>query len=671
MLRLPVGANRMGLLLLFLAGALYFATHDNGLRPGEIEGGDLPTLQYAQIEGRPANGPGYPIYVMGGFLWFHGVRFLQKTLFSALPNPIPIFSTYNTVWALLALWIYYRLLLRLTPSKWSLGPRWLIPWLICLFYACTGSFWFYANYSEQYCSVVAQTLALVLLFLKWEEALASDAPEAGSESGEGGAMRLLYAMSFLCGLFLAHQVTSTMIVPPLALAVLHRQPSLLRRPKVVLTTVLAAAAPLLGYLFVYLRVAAHPEWRGHGTFASDLEWFWHFVSTPQGQEEIRMGLQSGLPLLAQGFPHLIWQELSIPALVSGLVGIAFLGPRLRFLLYGTVGLYVWFAWVNRFGNWGSIVVPSYPLILIGLLPTALSMQRKIAQSLVSFLPGKGAATAAVAVPAIVFLAATSWSVTSSWDRANQRDRAGDTALDLPAMLLAQGLPARTSLYADFPVRVGLYYLVTAWGLRPEMDPLPLERAVEHVEGGGRVAVTVDAARHLLGRVGSGDLELHRIAPDWILLSQSSGDMELPAPRSADAYALGEGIALKGFSALPSPVPLVPTTDSCLPCREALGALDVTLFWGVEKGSSPGDWSISLRAFAEGAPVTTEAGAPARRDGPGPVDGLRPFSAIGPGSTVVDAYRLPAAAGADSLHLTLYRQVEGGFEHLAELTIPLR
>ena len=56
--------------MIFFA-ALYLFTLDDGLRPGELEGGDLITHQYAQVQGRPSNAPGYPLYTMGGWLWFH------------------------------------------------------------------------------------------------------------------------------------------------------------------------------------------------------------------------------------------------------------------------------------------------------------------------------------------------------------------------------------------------------------------------------------------------------------------------------------------------------------------------------------------------------------------------------------------------------------------------
>ena len=69
-------ARWAGLVLVLAASLLYLATLDNGLRPGELEGGDLITHQYAQVQARPSNAPGYPLYTLGGWAWFHGVRSL-------------------------------------------------------------------------------------------------------------------------------------------------------------------------------------------------------------------------------------------------------------------------------------------------------------------------------------------------------------------------------------------------------------------------------------------------------------------------------------------------------------------------------------------------------------------------------------------------------------------
>lgn len=110
----------MGCALIACALLLYLLTLDNGLQPYELVGGDLITHQYAQVQARPSNAPGYPLYTMGGWLWFHSLRTLAQTLGDALPNPVPLLSSYSTFWALLALWVFYRILCHLTRSPSSL-----------------------------------------------------------------------------------------------------------------------------------------------------------------------------------------------------------------------------------------------------------------------------------------------------------------------------------------------------------------------------------------------------------------------------------------------------------------------------------------------------------------------------------------------------------------------
>ncbi len=51
-----------GAALLLLALLLYLWTLDDGLEMRELKGGDLITHQYAQVQGRFSNAPGYPLY---------------------------------------------------------------------------------------------------------------------------------------------------------------------------------------------------------------------------------------------------------------------------------------------------------------------------------------------------------------------------------------------------------------------------------------------------------------------------------------------------------------------------------------------------------------------------------------------------------------------------------
>ena len=77
-----------GRIVLVVLRRLYLFTLDDGLRPGELEGGDLITHQYAQVQGRPSNAPGYPLYTMGGWLWFRLGRLILGR--SAQPDPDPV-----------------------------------------------------------------------------------------------------------------------------------------------------------------------------------------------------------------------------------------------------------------------------------------------------------------------------------------------------------------------------------------------------------------------------------------------------------------------------------------------------------------------------------------------------------------------------------------------------
>ena len=73
------------------------------------------------------------------------------------------------LWALLALWLFYRILCHITRSLQAPVGNWPLAWTVSFFYAVTYFFWFYATTTEQYSSAVAQTLAIVWVYLVWRE----------------------------------------------------------------------------------------------------------------------------------------------------------------------------------------------------------------------------------------------------------------------------------------------------------------------------------------------------------------------------------------------------------------------------------------------------------------------------------------------------------------------
>jgi len=163
-----LAAPLVGIAVVLAAAVMYIATLDNGLRPDELLGGDLITHHYAQVQARPSNAPGYPLYTMGGWLWFR----LGRLVLGRAANPIPILSSYSVLWAVVSLGLLYALCLRVTlrarGQSQNYGTlfadgNWLIAGLCTAFYAVTYFFWYYSVTTEQYTSAVAQTLAIQLV----------------------------------------------------------------------------------------------------------------------------------------------------------------------------------------------------------------------------------------------------------------------------------------------------------------------------------------------------------------------------------------------------------------------------------------------------------------------------------------------------------------------------
>lgn len=645
--------RRAGILLLLAAALLYWLTLDNGLRPGELEGGDLITHQYAQVQARPGNAPGYPIFTMGGWLWFYGLGSAAKSL-GITPNPIPLLSSYSTLWALLSLWLLYHILLHITRSTTRPTGDWPLAWLLAAFYAVTYFFWYYATTSEQYSSAIAHTLAILLVYLRWR-----DHSQFTIHNSQfiifSSAFRiphstfLLLLLSFLSGLALAHMVTVVLIVPPLLAALLWQEPKLLRRPGLIAGAILCAALPLISYVYVYLRGAAHPEWWGVGEWTSAGQWFWSFVGTSQGQEEMSWGLVPGAAFFANGFPELIWQELSVPVVALGLLGIGMLEKRLGLVLAGTLIFYTLFCWVDRFGNWFQVILPAYPLLLLGVAGLVHRYDGRVirtgraarASEEIDFSvrPRRQYDIRNTALALLILLIL--WRGLASLPAADSRDRPDDSALDRPSRLLAQSPPPGAVLFAAKDDALGLAYLIDIWGMRPDLRVVDKFGANEALARGDEVLVTADAAGLLLGELTVAPPQVHGWSGAWVeLLPQGAAQSREPAVRLDKA--LGDGIVLQGYSV-----------------REE-GGLTVELFWRVEENATPGDWSISVRS-GDGA---------AQQDATGPVFGLRPFPSFVPGETVVDGYDLGAVGSVNEIWLILYRSKDGGFENLAETRFAL-
>ncbi|MFQ5576525.1 MAG: protein O-mannosyl-transferase family [Anaerolineae bacterium] len=597
-------ANRLlPWLVIALAGALYLATLDRGLRPDELTGGDLITHQYAQAQARPGNAPGYPLYTMLGWLWFRAGR----ALLGRALNPVQVLSLYSTLWGLASLWVLYHLLARREVT----GGNHLLAALLTLFYAVTYFFWYYSVTTEQYTSAIFQTLLLVWLAFEWE-----------ARPGD----RTLLAMAFVGGTMLANMLTTLFILPPLLYLIFTRRPDLLRRGRQVASAVGAGFLPLLSYAYVYIRGAQHPEWRGAGTWASTADWFIQFLGTRQGRDELLPGLTLH-NLVTPEYPALMWGELTWLALAGGLIGWALLGRRKAGFFYGTLAIYLAFTTAYRFGNWFQVILPLYPLLVLGF---GRSVARLWERS-----PARRAARALIALSLLLLIGYR--AVASERElRLHGHNTPADTGLAPGRAVLADVESPGWEISSAFEEWVALQYLMTIWRAEPAVRPVDPGAPAEY--GPRRAAA---AFQNLVGPVSvhpaAVGANLIRLRPDPLTV--------LPPDARPVRLDFGGQMELRG-------------------ARLERGGALATLYW-TAPAPIAGDYTVSVRLWQNGQPIEGDGG-PLIQDHR-PVWNTYPTSRWRPGELIADAYTfsLPPAAHPDRIQVVVYRQTPDGFENLGE------
>ncbi len=656
----PYGAA--GLLLLS-AALLYLFTLDNGLRPDELTGGDLITHQYAQVEARPSNAPGYPLYTMGGWIWF---RLGQAFLVWAL-NPIQILSFYSTLWALAALGTLYLILLRVS------GARWWVASLLTAFYATTFFFWYYSVTTEQYTSAVFQTLLIIWLAFKWDDSPCDS---------------ILLWLALVSGTMLANMVTTLFILPPLLWFILSRTESttqrtmgvaFVERPGLVLKAVGLTLLPLLSYAYVYVRGALHPEWRGAGAWPSTWAWFIQFLTIRQGRDELAPGLTSQSLWTAE-FPALMGQELTWLIFGGGLLGLALLGKRRAVFLYSTLLIYLIFSWGYRFGNWFQVIIPAYPIFVIGFAAlvrrvvetaeawrTAWEIDRPpVGDSHLWLRRRSTSVTRAVVVLLLTALLITRF--VTNFPRANQRDLLADTGLDPGWALIADRPKTPALIVGDFKEQVALQYLATVWGAAALVQVITPGQfdSLSISEWDNRTKYITRRATAAISKA----VRLEEIYP------QAAGAQLIALPvtprttlpvkniNSAD-LDFGENLKLVAWEPIAA-THLLPET---IAGRGFIANWQIALYWQ-SSATLAVDYTISVRPLVNGR-VINVAGENLIQDHQ-PVWGVYPTSRWRPGELVRDVYalRLPDDITPDAVQIVVYRATAAGFENLAAQTIRL-
>ena len=567
-------------------------------------------------------------------------------------------------WALVALTLLYRILCLLTRSKQFPTGHWPLSLLLTIFYAVTYFFWYYATTTEQYSSAIAQTLAIVYIYLRWST-LQSET--IGIVPLFHPANRLLIILAFLCGLSLAHMLTVAFIVPPLVTVILWQAPQLLRHLRLVVVTIIAAFLPLISYSYVYLRGSAHPEWWGSGQWATPEEWFWTFVSTAQGRSELSWGFEEWCTTFANGMPALIGRELTWPIVVLGLIGIALLSRYWATLCYGTLVLYLVFAWFYRCGNWFQVILPAYPLLIIGLAVLVSTMLRHHSEN----------ATAmrkqirwqwVLWIILLVAVVSRAWLI---WPSVDNRNRLDDDAFDQAAILLAQPLPTNARLFATVDDALALQYLGQIWRLRSDLQVISSPEAAAWLKRGGAVYSTWNAAPTLRSELPD-TLSIAQAAtnPYWVCLQSSLTNEPIMQGTTSETHLLAEqvietkvapGITLDSYQVMSaSPTPLAAYRAAI---ADAARGLDLMLLWEVYTENWPVELAISVRLTKDGEVIPG-----AQIDRPYPANGLSDLQQ----RFIADPYHFSLSdeqpSAINGALIILYRQTERGFENIGVTTL---
>jgi len=627
-----------GLLTLVAAASLYLWTLDDGLRLAELQGGDLITHQYAQVQARPSNAPGYPLYTMGGWLWFR----LGRALPGYWLNPIQVLSLYSTFWALAALLVFYILLLEVTDQNW------LISALCTVFLAVTYFFWYYAITTEEYSSAVLHTLLIIWAAFHWEKSRKDS---------------WLYLLAFLLGLALAHMVTVLLIAPALFLFWLQTIPSCLtprlfvsflrQKRKLLARSLLLMLLPLLSYLYVYIRGAQHPEWRGAGQWPTAWHWFWSFVSIQQGRSELTWRLG---PFTSE-FPSLIWGEVTVFGLVLGVVGLLLLGRRRATFLYSTLAFYFVFCYIDRYGNWYQVWMPMYPVLILGLGVLAARLWRWSWGGKIRFLAARRSLVVPIVIRIVVIIGLTvliAYRFALSLPRADQSNRPDDDGLQAGWSILADKPAPGALIAATAEETLSLNYVTQIWGVRSDITAINPEAVVEALaEGSQPVYLTRTVAPLAITQLD--EAHLSAVGPTLIAVNQKVREPE-SKPLITVNHDFEVGLRLLGLDA-----------------RRSMSAeyqtLDVLLYWQADRALTT-DYTISVRPACGGQWIY-EDGRLVLQDHQ-PVWGLYPTSRWSPGEVVTDAYQffLAPKVELDGLTVLVYQAVEGGFEDVGWVSIAL-
>jgi hypothetical protein len=378
------------------------------------------------------------------------------------------------------------------------------------------------------------------------------------------------------------------------------------------------------------------------------------------------------------------QELTWPIFFGGLAGLAFLSRRRAIFLYSTLVIYFIFCWLYRFGNWFQVIIPAYPIFIIGVA-AGLARGREDARTQESnsdfssphrltshrVTPHASSPHRLIAsrfTPHALYLLLTVlllYRFSTNLPRANQSNRPGDTGLDPGWAILADRPTPPALISGDFPEQVALQYLHTVWGVSPGIYPTEPGDFTSSI-GAGQ-ADTRSVSYYMTRRaaaVAPATVEMYpQAAGEQLIALRPTPRTELPATVSALDLPFGEALKLAGWERVDTAYPLPGDVAS----RLSPANWQIALYWQTSQPLKE-NYTVSVRPLVGGQLITVNGEALIQDHQP--VWDVYPTSRWRPGEIVRDVYALslPVGLKPEAIQVLVYKTTDTGFENLAEQII---
>jgi hypothetical protein len=319
------------------------------------------------------------------------------------------------------------------------------------------------------------------------------------------------------------------------------------------------------------------------------------------------------------------------------------------MLYATLTVYLVFCWVDRLGNWYQVIMPVYPLLVMGMASAADYLWRGAG------VGGGGSDSRARrllrAGLVLGLLALSGYRLALSYPRADSSNRMEDTGLQSGLAIVADAPAAHSAVLGDHSENASLRYLTDIWGRRSDVIAVGSAEASRVLAKGGRtVYATINAAPLVRSEVSS---SVRFSSAGLTLIELRTRPLtDIPEIQHARREDLGDGLRFLGFDS-PAGVPRL------------------TLYWQAI-GPISHDWSVSVRPTRGGQFLSSDDEL-IQYDNQHPVQGMHPTSGWLSGEVVRDDYplALPPGLAADGVAVLVYRPVAEGFENLGRIQLPWR